>query len=221
MFKLYVITLKQPNRLLNIQKQQEKIQNTIEFVDAVNGDLLNDSNIDPRIILHTPISQMTRIKKREIGCYLSHYRLYNTIVKDDNYTIVFEDDFDIRTNDLLQKCNTILNTLKELNLDFDIIFLGNHDYNHNHGTLIKNDIYRLGRNEGLHGTQGYIVNNNNIHKLIEKMGNITDPIDNRIQRLANEKQMNVFAIYPYYVGEGKIPSIIRAKSYPRYSLAFH
>jgi len=102
-----------------------------------------------------------------------------------------------------------LNTLKELNLDFDIIFLGNHDYNHNHGTLIKNDIYRLGRNEGLHGTQGYIVNNNNIHKLIEKTGNITDPIDNRIQRLANENQMNVFAIYPYYVGEGKMPSVIR------------
>lgn len=206
-FKLYVITLKQPNRLLNIHKQQKKINNTIELFDAVNGDLLNE--IDPRIILHTPITQMDKTHKRVIGCYLSHYNLYNKIVKDDNYTIIFEDDFDIVEHDLIKKCNTILVTLKELNLEFDVIFLGNHDYNHNHGTLIKNNIYKIGHNEGLHGTQGYIVNNNNIHKLIENTNDITDPIDNKIQRLANENKMNVFAIYPYYVGEGKIPSVIR------------
>jgi len=206
MFKLYVITLKQPNRLLNIHTQQQKINNTIEVFDAVNGDLLNE--IDPRIILHTPITEMDKIHKRVIGCYLSHYNLYNTIVKDDNYTIIFEDDFVIRESDLIKKCNNILVTLKELNLEFDVIFLGNHDYNHNHGTLIKNNIYKIGRNEGLHGTQGYIVNNKNIHKIIENTNDITDGIDIKIQRLANEKKLNVFSIYPYYVGEGNLPSII-------------
>ena len=209
-FKLYVISLKQPNRLININNQQQKIGNIIEIVEGVNGDLL-DENImyDPKISINSSFYDNTQIKKREIGCYLSHYYLYNKIVNDDNYSIIFEDDFDIRTNDLIQKCNNIIIKLKGLELDFDIIFLGNHDYQHNHGTLIKDNIYKLGNNEELHGTQGYIVNNKNIHKIIQYTRNITKPIDKKIQTLADDKQLNVFSIYPYYVGQGNQTSIIR------------
>jgi GR25 family glycosyltransferase involved in LPS biosynthesis len=209
-FKLYVISLKQQNRLTNINNQQHKIGNIIEIIEGVNGDLL-DENImyDAEISINSLFDNNTQIKKREIGCYLSHYYLYNKIVNDNTYSIIFEDDFDIRTESLIEKCNTILATLKELQLEFDIIFLGNHDYQHNHGTLIKDNIYKLGNNEELHGTQGYIVNNKNIHKIIQYTKNITQPIDKKIQTLSDHKKLNVFAIYPYYVGQGKIPSVIR------------
>jgi len=76
--------------------------------------------------------------------------------------------------------------------------------------LVHNDIYKLGKKEGLHGTQGYIVNNNNIHKIIEHTQHVTDLIDIKIQLLANDKKLNVFSIFPYYVGEGNLNSFIRA-----------
>ncbi len=209
-FKLFVITLKDPKRILNINKQQDKINHTIELFNAVNGDLLNETIInDANITIYKPVHALSKIQKREIGCYLSHMFIYKTIIPNNNYSIIFEDDFEILTDNLLHKCNIIIEKLKELKLDFDIIFLGNHHYNHNHGTLVHNDIYKLGNKEGLHGTQGYIVNNNNIHKIIKHTQNVTDPIDIKIQFLANDKKLNVFSIFPYYVGEGNLNSFIR------------
>ena len=209
-FKLYVITLKHPNRIININNQQNKINHNIELFDAFNGDLLNEKIInDAPITIYKPVHELSKTQKREIGCYLSHFSIYKTIVPDNNYSIIFEDDFVILTDKLLHKCNIIIEKLKGLKLDFDIIFLGNHHYNHNHGTLVHNDIYKLGNKEGLHGTQGYIVNNNNIHKIIEQIQNVTDPIDIKIQFLANDKKLNVFSIFPYYVGEGNLNSFIR------------
>jgi GR25 family glycosyltransferase involved in LPS biosynthesis len=209
-FKLYVITLKDTNRILNINKQQHKINNNIELFDAVNGDLLNEKIIiDTNITIHSPVCNISKSQKRELGCYLSHFSIYKTIIPNNNYSIIFEDDFEILTDKLIDKCNVIIHKLKELHLDFDIIFLGNHSYNHNHGTLVQNNIYKLGNKEGLHGTQGYIVNNNSINKIIEHTQNVTDPIDIKIQVLANDKKLNVFSIFPYYVGEGNLNSFIR------------
>ena len=210
-FKLYVITLKHQTRILNINKQQYKINNNIELFDAVNGDVLNEKIInDANITIHSPVCNMSKSQKRELSCYLSHFSIYKTIMPNNNYSIIFEDDFEILTDKLIDKCNIIIHKLKELNLDFDIIFLGNHSYNNNHGTLVQNNIYKLGNKEGLHGTQGYIVNNNSIHKIIEHTRNVTDPIDIKIQFLANDKKLNVFSIYPYYVGEGNLNSFIRS-----------
>jgi len=197
-FNLFVITLKDSNKL-NIHKQQEKIKHNIEQFHLVNDDLLNQIIInDANITMYKPIDDMSTSQKTKLEVYLTHFSIYKTIIPN-NYTIIFEDYFEILTDNLIDKCNIIIEKLKELNLEFDIIFLGNHHYNHNHGTLIHNDIYKLGNKEGLHGTHGYIVNNNNIHKIIEHTQHISHSLDIKIQSLADSTKLNVFSIYPYYV----------------------
>jgi hypothetical protein len=198
-FKLFVIHLKDTKKL-NIIKQQEKIKHNIEIFNVVHGDVLNEITIhDANITIYKPIDDMSISQKTDFEIYLTHFSIYKTIIPN-NYTIIFEDNFEILTDNLIHKCNIIVEKLKELKLEFDIIFLGNHHYNHNHGTLIHNDIYKLGKKECLRGTQGYIVNNNNIHKIIDHTQHISHSLDTKIQSLADSEKLNVFSIYPYYVG---------------------
>uniref|UniRef100_A0A6C0JIW8 Glycosyl transferase family 25 domain-containing protein n=1 Tax=viral metagenome TaxID=1070528 RepID=A0A6C0JIW8_9ZZZZ len=210
-FKCYVISLKQENRLKNIEKQQKKVDSQIVIFDAVNGDTIDVNTFnEPPIIISKDYYDNSKRKKRQLGCYLSHFKIYTKIKNDANngYTIIFEDDFDVRVDKLLEKCNTTIDTLNSKDMDFDIIYLGNHDYQSNHGELVVKDIYKVGNNEFLYGTQGYIVNNKNIDKIIDKTKNITITIDDKIQQLANDKQLNVFSTFPYYVGAGEEPTII-------------
>ena len=217
---LYVISLKQQNRLQNIKNQETKIGQTINIFDGVNGDTLDvfNVNISNITINNSFYSSNTKKIKRQLGCYLSHFNLYNKIKNDKlyGYSIIFEDDFEILTDKLIDKCNIIIHKLKELNLDFDIIFLGNYDYNENHGKLITDNIYKVGNKEELHGLQGYVVNYNNIDKIINNTKNITITIDDKLQELADNNMLNVFSIYPYYIGTGNQPTII-AEPFTSYS----
>ena len=218
-FHLYVITLKQPNRLDNIKEQQSKIGRDIVMFEGVNGDELDVFNKDnTNVIINNTFYNNTKKKKRQLGCYLAHFNLYNKIKQDNlyGYTIIFEDDFEIIIDDFLNKVKKIIDSLNSNQIDFDVLFLGNYDYNNNHGNLIMDNIYQVGNGEELHGLQGYVVNNKNIDKIINVTSDISITIDDKIQQLADAKKLNVFSIYPYYVVQGKQPTYI-AEPFNNYS----
>ena len=210
-FDFYVISMRNDDRLQNIKKQEKYIGVDINIFDAVKGSNLNiDEYLNNGTLSqsHYYFNNNIEHKKRELGCYLSHYNIYKKISANNNYTIIFEDDFEIKTDDFINKLNYIIDTLNKKQLEFDIIFLGNHNNNTNHGTLIVDNIYKIGNDEGLGGTQGYIINNKNINKILKHMSPIDYPIDVKIQQTANIKTLNVFSIYPYYVDQGTITSTI-------------
>jgi GR25 family glycosyltransferase involved in LPS biosynthesis len=198
--KIYVITLRQEQRMANIKKQEEKIKQKIEIVDAVKGDTLNISELLGTGLLSNSYKNASKINKREIGCYMSHMKLYN-LIKTNNingYTLILEDDCNFLNENFMDVLNDSLNKL--INRDFDLLYLGNH--NSIHGELLLDNIYKTNNNEMLIGTHCYLVNNKNIDKIINSTKFIDCPIDIKIDSLSKKKELNVLVIYPVLATQG-------------------
>jgi len=205
--EMYVISLKHKNRLDNIKEQQSKINTNIEIFDAVKGDKLNINQLmDDNKIPRGWEKNEAQHKLREIGCYLSHYNIYTKILNDKlpGYTIIFEDDFNIQTDNFE---NDVISLIKNSNDDFDMIYLGN--WYNNHGTIINNNLYNLDKDNHLIGTHAYIVNNKNIEKIIKATTYIDMPIDHKIYNLGKNDELLVLVVYPTIVNMIDSPSTIK------------
>ncbi len=216
---MYVISLKRQERLDNIKLQQKYVSEPIQIFDAVKGDkldlpsLISKGQISPDF--KTGVG--TQYIKREVGCYLSHYELYNKIKSNkpslsdlsSDYTIIFEDDFTIKTNDFITDVKSIIEEMNKRGSnnatttgdtsagDFDIIYLGNH-YN-NHGKKKTENIYYPDNTKKLHGTHSYLINNKNIDKILNALKYIDMPIDNKIQETTRDGSLKVYVVYPVIV----------------------
>jgi GR25 family glycosyltransferase involved in LPS biosynthesis len=210
---MYVITLGKKERIANIKNQEKKINNKIQIFDAVNGSKLDINDLINNNILanENTLSENYNHKMGEIGCYLSHLNIYKKIKENNKkgYTIIFEDDFLINSDDLINEVKKTIDTLDSKNIDFDFLFLGN--LKDNHGENIANNLYYIDKNVNLYGTHGYVINNKNIDKIIDKINKIESPIDNTIQNLSYNNVFNTIVIYPNLViQEGEFKSTIRS-----------
>lgn len=200
---LYVITLGKEERIINIEKQQSKLNNKIKIFNAVNGKKLNYNElIASNIIVNdNNLSKKHDKKMGQIGCYLSHFNIYKKIKKEnkDGYTFIFEDDFLIKSENLLNEVKKAIDILNTKNIDFDFLFLGN--TLNNHGKNIKDNLYYLDKNNNLYGTHGYLVNNNKIDKIINNLSRIYTTIDDSIQNLSYEDIFNTIVVYPNLVDQ--------------------
>lgn len=198
--KIYVITLRQEQRMINIKNQEKKIKQKIELMDAVKGDTLNINELLGSGLLSESYKDANKIKKREIGCYMSHMNLYN-LIKTNNmqgYTLILEDDCNFLHDNFMDILKESLSKLR--NYDFDLLYLGNH--NNIHGELVIDNIYKTNNNEQLIGTHCYIVNNKNIDKIIASTKFIDSPIDIKIDYLCKKNELNVLVIYPIIATQG-------------------
>lgn len=192
----FVISLRNPNRLLNIDNQNKKLNVKITIVDAVNGVNINQNKLLEDNILSINFSDIGSLKRnKEIGCFMSHEKIYN-IIKNNNeqkrYSLILEDDFNIISDDITKLLNDILVTIDTM--DFDILFLGNTF--DNIGSQVKNNIYSIDKNKYTIGNFAYIVNNKNINKLITLIKPIDSPIDNKIDTLIKNDKLNCMVVYP-------------------------
>lgn len=209
---IYVITLGKEERLENIKKQQKKINNKIEIFNAVNGKNLDINDLINQNILvdDNNLSQNYNNKMGEIGCYLSHLNIYKKIKEDNKkgYTLIFEDDFSIKSKNFINDIENAIDNLNSKNIDFDFLFLGN--LKDNHGENIADNLYYLDKNINLWGTHAYIINNKNIDKIINELNTIKIPIDTSIEKLSFENVFNTITIYPNLVIQnGELKSTIR------------
>lgn len=198
---LYVITLGKEERMINIKDQQSKINRHINIFDAINGLKLDLNSLKNENILsnNNNLSKNENHAKREIGCYLSHLNIYKRIKEDNKngYTIIFEDDFLVNSDNLLEDVKKAIKTLQSKNIDFDFLFLGN--TTNNYGTNISDNLYNVNPDQNLYGTYGYVINNKSIDKIIEKTNKIQYPIDVIIQNLSYNNTFNTYIVYPNLV----------------------
>jgi GR25 family glycosyltransferase involved in LPS biosynthesis len=96
----------------------------------------------------------------QIGCYLSHFTLIENIMKnkESDYSVIFEDDVVIPKN-----LHSEIEKIIKHNIDFDILFLGNHQ--NNKGQHIVDNIYHMDKNNLCYGTHALLINNKNIEKI--------------------------------------------------------
>jgi GR25 family glycosyltransferase involved in LPS biosynthesis len=202
-FDMYVITLKQKKRMENISKQEQKIDHKITIFDAVKGDSLDiDKLIKDGLVSEKSFKDGVNYRKREIGCYMSHLNIYN-LIKDSNnsgYTLILEDDFNLKTDNFLRDIDTLVSTLKNNNINFDMLFLGNHM--NNHGEKIIGDVYKINKNEMLLGTHCYLVDNKHIDKIINATKYIDCPIDIKLDTLCKSNKLDIYVVYPVLADQG-------------------
>jgi GR25 family glycosyltransferase involved in LPS biosynthesis len=203
----YVITLNQESRLNNIKIQEEKLAKPINIITGINGLSLDQKSLLDNGILSKDFYILNDNKRaKEIGCYQSHLSIYNLINKNtlSDYSVIFEDDFDIKQENLNLELENII---KSLDNNFDIIYLGNTF--DNVGTQFKNNIYSIDKNKFSIGTFAYLVNNKNIKKIIGLTELIDRPIDIKLDYLIKNSLLTGYVIFPNLVSyKLEIPSTI-------------
>lgn len=201
--ELYVISLKHEDRLKNIKSQEDKIGEKIEIFDAVKGDQLNTEQLLCDKLIDNKYSTNDKVKKREVGCYMSHLNIIKQInnSRTSGYTIIFEDDFDIVEDTFIKTVRKIITKLEENKIEFDIIFLGNLKTNHGESVIENENIYKIDQKEDLWGTHGYLINNSKTDKIVDKIKFIDMAIDIKYETLGKSCELIIYVIYPTLVNQ--------------------
>jgi glycosyl transferase family 25 len=190
----YVIHMKNNiSKKENIMINQTKLNHQINIFDAIVG-----KNVDLNYLQIFDSNLVNNFKYTyigEVGCYLSHMMLVKSLInKKDGYTVIFEDDFKIISDNLQ---DDIQNALTLLNDNFDILYLGN--LNNNHGKQYKDNIYYIDKVTPLWGLHAYVINNKNAQKIFNKLLNMNLEIDNKYKILFDNNELNGFVLYPNLV----------------------
>ena len=122
----------------------------------------------------------------------------NNNLLENDYSVVFEDDvtFDRCINLQVEE---IIKNLNNSGIDFDVIFLGNH--NNNHGQHVVSNIYKLDPNSYCWGTHAMLIKNKNVEKIYNSLLNIKYEIDGQYKIDIDSNILNGFVIYPCIAGQ--------------------
>ena len=101
----YVIHMKdRQERYENIKIMEEKLKHPIEIFFGINGYEIEEKNI--RVFDKNLKTGKKFSLKGQLGCYLSHFLLLKEIYTNKiecEYSVIFEDDFQIIVDDLEEK----------------------------------------------------------------------------------------------------------------------
>ncbi|WP_370556836.1 glycosyltransferase family 25 protein [Edwardsiella tarda] len=101
---IFVLSLYGSTRRQRILEQFQNIGLDFDFVDAINGASLSIQTINAKNEVASARYRRV-ISAGEIGCALSHQKIYQLICDNNiNYALILEDDVSI-TNDLIDVVN--------------------------------------------------------------------------------------------------------------------
>ena len=173
--KVYLINLKKNTDRLEKFMKSAKVANVeVERFEAIYGKELDKNHPD----LHKYFVKNHKLNPGQIGCALSHIKIYENAIKN-NYknVIVFEDDA-IIPEKFWQRFNEAYN---ELPKDWDMLLLGCCTCT---GNTQKNTKLIRANSKGNWCLTGYLMNINYCKKLIEKIkkNKINQGIDNYLRK---------------------------------------
>lgn len=177
---IYVINLKKDIiKKQHIKEQLNRLGLEAEYIEAINGKLLKEI---PDIKTSSDLKSTPKLGRGEIGCLLSHRKIYQIIIeRGDPWSIILEDDVDLK-NEFIE----VVKSLSKLQQDDKLIFLGHHSCNarslrtmysfRSSTNVYKN--YKLTKPlENVCGTYGYLISLEGAKLLLDKTFSIQKPID--------------------------------------------
>ena len=208
-FNYYVIHCKDNNiRFNNIKNMEKILSQKINIFFGIKGSLIDCKKLniyDSKIKIIKPF-----LYSGQLGCYLSHYLLIKSLINSEyDYTVIFEDDFNISIPDLDYKINYLLNII---DMDFDFLFLGTQS--NDYGKHYKENLFFINKTKKIWGFHGYIINNKNINKILPLLTNINLEIDIQIfNHIKNNNLIGLFVNPNYVLQNSKLVSTIRPKNF--------
>jgi GR25 family glycosyltransferase involved in LPS biosynthesis len=187
-------------RLSNIEKIQKILNKNVVlfkgYYTKQNSILKED--IDTFLKTHDTNLEMEELafwRPGEIGCYLSHHIVIKNIMSSSlsGYTVIFEDDV-IFKETLHYDIEKIIANLIDLQVEWDILFLGN--ITNNHKTHIIDNVYTIDANNVCTGTHALLINNKNAEKIYKINCNVIRAIDFQYKINIDNNNLNGLVIYP-------------------------
>lgn len=211
--KIYLINLvRRPDRLktflLNYNKSDLKNFNITKF-DAIDGSKLDETNIPLSELASAELQQLKttgfrtkhyQLTKGAIGCYLSHVKIWEHILKNDKDTVlILEDDANIPSDFFKQ----VQENMQYIPSDWDIILLG---------YLCKEcyEYINYKEVERFQLTHAYIIKKSAIVKIMNS--NTLFPITQQIDALMSELSsiINIYSFKNKLVSQFKSRTDIQA-----------
>lgn len=116
-FKIFIVNLKQDNerrKHIISELTKQKLDN-YEIIDAINGNEFNEKEIKKNTFRNKKNLNPwnTKMSPSQIGCALSHIKIYREFIKTDyDYALILEDDAIFVKNFNKKLINFILNSFK-------------------------------------------------------------------------------------------------------------
>lgn len=210
-FQTFVINMrKNKDRMDHFNKQYKKsdlAERPWNRVEAVNGYEITADDmkelVSPKVWIG--LDHLTKTKKRMgdgqlthgmIGCYMSHYAIYEQMVRDGlEYAVIFEDDARIHPKIYKQLIKSIVEKEGRFPDDWDVILLG-------HWCKMCQSSFspEIGVAKYFWGLHGYMVSQKGAQKLLQhREPEITMQIDHYMSYLSQKNLLNIYAIHPSYV----------------------
>ncbi|XP_071878104.1 glycosyltransferase 25 family member [Bombus fervidus] len=170
---IYMINLlRRPERRERMHKLFKELGIRVETHDAVDGRALNQSVLEKLgieiMIGYTDPYHNRPMTMGEIGCFLSHYNIWNKVIENGFKSIIVLED-DVRFEPFFrQKVNYILRELKDLQFEWDLVYLGRKRLAENAESWIDGSKYLVHAGYS-YWTLGYILSTSGAKKLIEAM----------------------------------------------------
>lgn len=170
--KIYLINLKRRTERLNrMQKIFDLLGVDYSLLEATDGQKLDDLPADLKDyhILNGYLDPITKrpMKNGEVGCFLSHYRIWQDVAKNKyQKVIVFEDDLRFSYNGLTRVRET-LQDLEASGKEWDLIYLGRKKQSDHEELWIP--LHRhLSSVEYSYWTLGYLLSLSGAEKLLDR-----------------------------------------------------
>lgn len=199
---VYIISLRE-----SIERRERVVANCLAFginpvvIDAVNGKLLKEDEIKRFYNDKGAMDYLGRsLLAGEIGCTLSHIKIYSEMVNNDVPTALILEDDAVLCKDFLIALSLCL----EFSKSWDLILMG-HYYRFEGNKEIESitsfwqqqklsEKFKLKRlaGPGL-GTHGYLITNQGARKLLKELNPFYRPID---RYTTDNKILNIYALLP-------------------------
>lgn len=214
--KIYLINLKRRSeRLIRMQKIFDILGVEYSLLEATDGQKLEElpADLKNHHILDGYLDPITKrpMKNGEIGCFLSHYRIWQDVVKNKyQKVIVFEDDLRF-SHDGLTRVREVLQDLEASGKEWDLIYFGRKKQSDSEELWIP--LHRhLSSVEYSYWTLGYMLSLNGAEKLLApnplmKMVPVDEYLPIMFNKHPNKNwssqfeplNLNAFTLYPLVV----------------------
>ncbi|XP_076286910.1 glycosyltransferase 25 family member isoform X2 [Lasioglossum baleicum] len=169
--QIYMINLlRRPERRTRMLQLFKELGIRAQTVDAFDGRTLNQSILsDAGVEIMPEYSDPYHDRPMtmgEVGCFLSHYIIWNEVIESDFETVIILED-DVRFEPFFrQKVKYILTELDNLRFEWDLIYLGRKRLLESAESSVEGSKY-LVRAAYSYWTLGYILSRNGARKLVE------------------------------------------------------
>lgn len=190
----------QTERRKHVLSECSKVGLNPIFIKAEDGKKLTCSDIKKHTNQEKAIQTIGReLSKSEIGCALSHKKIYNKIVDESiECALIIEDDIMLK-DDFVK----IIDSIKHIKFYWELILLGHYSF-HNYNKVpsptsfwgrkqIKKSICFARLCNYGYGAHGYLVNTVGCKKLLNATDKLYMPIDHYT---SSQKFIDVYALEP-------------------------